>query len=372
MTITRMGPPLATLLLISLPFDAEAVTFTPTVIDANGPAKIWGKGAGDLNGDGKADLIVGSKVRGLFWYENPGWTKRTISATAIIEEDMAVVDLDKDGRNDVVSVVQGGLTWFRNTTDGWEETPLVTGLNLHDVVVSDLDGDGKFDLVGRNQGKTGNILYLWRQISLSEWKRQTIALPAPGEGLTRADLDQDGKGDLVLGEYWLHNISEPGSLSFEIHLYNLAASMDSYVATGDINGDGRIDIVTSPAEPAGKYHQILWFVAPANPFALWGRRVIQNNVERVTHFVGTGDFDLDGDLDVVTALTQKAANPQIKLHVNTDGRGSFANPPTIIANASSHSMKLVRVGSDAGPSLFGADYDTPNRTPVMLYRWTAD
>jgi hypothetical protein len=248
----------------------------------------------------------------------------------------------------------------------------VTGVDFHDVVVSDLDRDGKLDLVARNQGTTGNILYLWRQVSLTEWTPTTITLPVGGEGLARADIDRDGKGDLVIGEYWFRNTSEPGMLSFTRYLYSLAASMDSYVAVGDVNGDGRVDIVASPAEPAGQYHQILWFEAPANPYAGWARRVIQNNVERVTHFVGTADLDLDGDLDVATALTQKAANPQIKLHVNTDGKGTFANAPTIIANASSHSMKFVRVGSDAGLSLFGADYANPIRTPVMLYRWTAD
>ena len=372
--------PIALLASAALAHHAVAVTFTATVIDPNAPAQIWGKGVGDLDDDGLSDLVVGSRVGGLYWYQNPGWTKRAISATAKIEEDMAVIDLDKDGRRDVVAVAnissngttRRALTWFRNTGSGWEARDLVTGVDFHDVEVSDLDGDGQLDLVARNQGKTGNILYLWRQVSLTDWTPTMIALPVGGEGLARTDIDRDGKGDLVIGEYWFRNTSEPGTLSFTRYLYNLAASMDSYVAVGDVNGDGRVDIVTSPAEPAGKYHQILWFEAPANPYGGWARRVIQNNVERVTHFVGTADLDLDGDLDVATALTQKAANPQIKLHLNTDGKGAFANPPTIIANASSHSMKFVRVGTDAGLSLFGADYATPTRTPVMLYRWTAD
>ena len=348
---------------------AVAVTFTPTVVDANGPPKIWGKGVGDLNGDGRADLIVGSRVGGLFWYQNPTWTKRTISARAIVEEDMAVADLDRDGRRDVIAVGSQGLNWFRNTRDGWRRQTLVGGPNQHDVVVADLDRDGRLDLATRDQGADGNVVYFWRQVTLTNWTRGTESLPTGGEGLATADIDRDGRVDLVAGEYWFENTSRQGEISFRRHLYSTRAAQDSYVATGDINRDGRVDIITSPAEPPRQYHATLWFEAPRDPIdGTWVPHIIEGGVERVTHFVGVADLDLDGDLDVASALTQKALNPQIKLHLNRNGTGQFGDP-IVIDRRSSHSMKFVRVGSDAGLSLFGADYDTPGRTTVRLYRW---
>ena len=150
---------------------AGAVSFDSQIIDPNGPSRVWGKGTGDLDGDGLADAIVGSYDGGLYWYKNPGWGKRTISATARIEEDLAVVDLDDDGRRDVVAVTTNGVTWFHNKSAGWHAHVLVSGVDLHDIAISDLDHDGLRDIVGRGQGAAGNKVYLWRQRSLPSWSR---------------------------------------------------------------------------------------------------------------------------------------------------------------------------------------------------------
>jgi hypothetical protein len=248
---------------------------------------------------------------------------------------------------------------------------LFGGLDLHDIVVQDLDGDGKRDIAGRDQGATGDVLYLWRQISLTSWQPSRIALPEGGSGLAGADIDRDGKRDLIIGRYWFENTSAVGHLSFQRHLYNAAAAKNAYVATGDIDGDQRVDIVTSPAHPDTERYRISWFEAPANPEATWREHVIQDKVRTVTHFVDVADLDLDGDLDVASATDQLSDVPKLKVHINTNGAGTSWRLQ-IIANTSSHSMKFVRVGNDAGPSLFGADYGEPQRTPVRLFRWTRD
>lgn len=351
---------------------AGAVSFDSQVIDPNGPSRVWGKGSGDLDGDGLADAIVGSYDGGLYWYKNPGWSKRTISATAHIEEDIDVVDVDGDGRQDVVAVTTAGATWFRNTATGWQARVLLSGVDLHDITLSDFDHDGLRDIVGRGQGAAGNKIYLWRQRSLTSWARSVIDLPAGGEGLGVRDLDRDGYPDVVIGRYWLRNQSTPGSLSFTRHTYNLAAAANAYVSIGDINGDKRIDIVTAPAEPNNQRYRISWFEAPADPTdGPWPEHVIQDNVETVHHFVGAVDADLDGDLDVFSALTHLGDSPKVKLFVNRDGKGDFG-APRILAYTSSHSMKFLRVGQDAGLSLFGADYGNAGATAIRLFRWRAD
>ncbi len=352
----------------SLAFAAE-IGFSLSVIDPNGPSHVWGKGAGDLNGDHRVDLVEGSNDGGLYWYQNPTWKKRTISPGARIEEDMEVIDLDGDGRKDVVSITTGGITWFKNTGgDGnWPAQKLVSGLDLHDIEVVDLDGDGKLDLVGRNQEATGNKLYFWRQKSLGSWVKSTITLPESGEGLLAVDLTRDGKVDIAIGKYWFKNNSSKGALSFTRYTYNSGAEKNAYIAAGRINKDSRIDLAVSPSEPRGRFGDIAWYRAPLDRTGTWAKKLIQGSVETVHHFIGVADFDGDGDNDVATAMTHVGTNPKVKLFYNTDGTGKFG-PASIVTNTSSHSMKIVDLANDGLKSLYGADYGNKTTTPIKLWK----
>ena len=100
MIVSRVGlvAVLALLAVSAEPPAGATLSFRHEVVDKEGPLDIWLKTVGDLNGDGRPDLIAGGyKEGGLVWYENPSWTKHVIAATGTFSTDGEVVDVDRDG-----------------------------------------------------------------------------------------------------------------------------------------------------------------------------------------------------------------------------------------------------------------------------------
>jgi hypothetical protein len=333
------------------------LSFEHAVIDANGPEDVWLKAVGDLNGDGRPDLVAGGHGGGgLVWYENPTWKKHVIAPEGAFSTDGEVVDVDGDGDNDLVILTAKELLWYENP--GW--TPHhIDDVVLHDIEVTDLDGDGRPDVVGRNQGAfgtpKGDVLHIYRQESPLKWVHRTVEIP-DGEGLTVADIDQDKRPDVIIGQFWLENPGDILKGVWKLHEYGKQWTYPhAFVATGDINGDGRLDIVLSPSEKAGGVYRVSWFEAPRNPrTGAWREHVVEDNVETVLHFVGVADFDRDGQLDIAAAAMHQGKSPQIRVYLN-GGKG-HTWIKNVVAPTSSHSMRIADVDGDGLPDLYGANW----------------
>jgi hypothetical protein len=338
--------------------------FRYVVVDRHGPADPWGKAVGDLNGDGLPDLIVGGRSGGgLVWYENPGWSRHDIAATEAFSTDHEVADIDGDGRNDLVSLTYDAVAWFRSPD--WARTDIAWA-HLHDIEVADLDGDGRPDVVGRGQtafDDTPPGLHLYFQQD-SGWENREFPAP-PGEGLKLSDVDGDGFADVVISGQWIQN---PGARDGEWRAHTFSSSWtwpDASVATGDVNGDGRTDIVLSPAETAGMRYRISWFEAPPDRTGEWSEHVVLPDVEAAHHFVGVADFDQDGRADIATAAMHQAQSPA-EVAVLIQGVDGSEWTKRVLSSRGSHNMRILDVDRDGDPDLFGANW-SGDYQPVELW-----
>ena len=100
-----------------------------------------------------------------------------------------------------------------------------------------------------------------------------------GEGTCIADLNGDGKPDIVKGGWWLENPKDPLHDPWPEHWFYKGWPDRAGVAVADLNRDGRLDIALAAAESRGR---LSWFEGPADPIrGSWKEHVINEHVDFV-------------------------------------------------------------------------------------------
>jgi hypothetical protein len=212
---------------------------------------------GDLNGDGKQDLIVanwsGSNVSVFLGNGNGTFQPQQFYSVGNNPYYVAVADVNGDNKSDLIVANAGSntISILLGNGDGTfqpQET-FSTGSDPASVAVADVNGDGKPDLVVANYGGTGNgsVGILLGNGNGTFAGQQALGQSIKPSSVAVADIDGDGRPDIVACSRGGGNISlflGNGNGTFASQ-HNFDYGHADTLVVADLNGDGHLDFATS-------------------------------------------------------------------------------------------------------------------------------
>ncbi len=250
----------------------------------------------DIDGDGDLDMVFGGdwQSRDVWWWENPGTAAEA--------------------------------RWPRHSIKSGGET------QHHDQVFGDFLGTGRPQLAFWNQNAKAIFLAtIPPQPRTEPWPTTKIFEGAAGEpgglypeGADAADIDGDGRVDLLAGNAWFKH--EGGATFRPIKI----SPIGGRIAAGQLVEGGPPEIVIAPGDGTGP---LRWYACDGNPLeprAWQGHDLIDGDVVH-GHSLALADVDGDGHLDVFAAEMAKwkesatePDNPNARAWIfYGDGRGGF-------------------------------------------------
>jgi hypothetical protein len=283
-----------------------------------------GSAIGDFNKDGVKDVAAGP-----YWYAGPALTEKHLIYPAkpfdpnSYSDDFLSFsfDMNADGLDDVIVVGWPGKegVWFQNpgTDSEWKRFVTMDVVDNESAIYADLTGDGKPEMLCNRGGFVGYYSVDWKDPtkawtwhSISEkgaWHKYT-------HGIGQGDVNGDGRTDILLREGWWE---QPASLAndqvWAFHAQDFGEG-GAQMLVHDVDGDKRADVITSL-----KAHEwgLAWFQQQAD--GSFKRNLITGPKPEDSpygvafsqmHALALADMDGDGVKDFVTGKRWWAHGPK--------------------------------------------------------------
>lgn len=305
---------------------------------------------GDLNGDGTLDVVLGMHLRGLMAMRGgAGGQFEEISeglpfsmrseAPAFSSRAILLQDCNGDSRLDIIALGEGprlpaggsmnsavamGIGTFMQQADGsWALAAVPPTAQASSsptfgaaIASGDVDGDGRVD-VAVAPGTLGDTRLLYRGNGACGWEPVAIDVVRPRSYITSvaaADVDGDGRAEVIAGyadfatEQPFYGVdvltrAQDGTWRRRALARESGRARIEAIATGDIDGDGAVDIAIIGAQGT-----VIAFLGDGRGGFTRERQTLASPYGCEGAAIAIGDLDKDGLSDIVVSYSQELSS----------------------------------------------------------------
>ncbi|MFD0672189.1 FG-GAP repeat domain-containing protein [Cohnella sp. GCM10027633] len=268
----------------------------------------------DVNGDGVPDIVSGA-----YWYEGPDYaTKHDVCDVMAIDgyhDDFSdyPIDVDGDGRLDIVTGAWWGATlrWRKNPgKEGvpWETFDIDECGAIETIRFLDIDGCGVPEIFPNTPGAPQAFYKLIRDAEgrgTATFRKIVIGEENSGHGMGFADVNGNGRMDVVLSGGWLEQPEDPFEGPWTFHREWSLGSASVPVLGFDVTGNGLTDLIVGQAHDYGLH----WYEQriAEDGTRSWIKHLIDGSGSQF-HDLWLADLDGDGEAELVTGKRYRAHN----------------------------------------------------------------
>ncbi|RVU01352.1 VCBS repeat-containing protein [Mucilaginibacter limnophilus] len=340
--------------------------------------KSEGVAVADVNKDGKLDVIAGPH-----WYEAPNWKRHDIYESRVYDpgKEYATsflnlnLDINFDGWDDVIVIGFPGSpgVWYENPKNKegyWTKHNFLdsTGIGNESPNFVDIDGDGRLDILCADSRAQKVV---WIQAPTKKGDTTWHCYPISGvdpdnthmftHGIGYGDINKDGRKDVFTRRGWWEGPADLKQPNWKYHAVDLGQDC-SHMYSFDVNNDGLIDIISASAHRIGIWWHQQGKDAQGNQ--TWTHNEISAAFSQ-SHALAFVDLNKDGYRDLV-------AGKRFFAHNDTDHDPGAHDPAVIYwfeytpGKAPYFIPHLIDNDSGAGLNIVTADMNKDKLTDIVI------